>query len=271
MLSLKVSQCDRRLNFSPVKPWPVALPAIAWKGWLLSGFEREEGPAIEVSSLNMPFVAAFTSCHAKLSLSELARLRRLAELASFELGWEDLLSHYGLRASDSLDEVLKRLVDLPAEFQDWVSLKELGSKDLAILRSFAEIDALRPLCTAVAVKSASKSTGVQILEWGGELLLMNLPEASVLPLANEDADSWCTRLKALRHPETTAGEEVARKKWLSLPWPSLSQIKWIRKGDESGLEIRFMVSSREDLRKKLKGLEHVQKMMDEQQEPEWPH
>lgn len=270
MLTIKVSQCDKRLNFSPDKEWPAALPSIAWQRWQLSGFGRdEESVAIDVGHGQNNLEQTFFSCHQNLSLPELARFYQSARNAHLNLNWPSLFHFYNLHYNDNLSQLLLAVSQTPLTFQKWTSQKDFGPRDLAILKSFPSLQNFTAVLLRVVELNPTKSQAVQILEWAGELVLMGRSVEGVVPLEIKNAEAWWKWIKSLRFAQTTSRDDEKKKHLLSMPWPSLSQVRWVRQGDEAGLEVRFLVRSAEDLKKKLKGFEHVQQLLDRNTESSW--
>ena len=79
MSLILISQCAKDLDFSPSRPWPQALPAMAWNFRLLTGFERDEGLVFDLSSTANSFLDAVISCYPSLGLAELARFQARIE------------------------------------------------------------------------------------------------------------------------------------------------------------------------------------------------
>lgn len=277
MLLTQVADCQKDLYFGPLQPWPEALPAMAWGSQLLTGFDRTQGPALDLSqggASEASFLKALVACYPSLTLPELARiyqswivLDKTSELEGFS--WHEFFAFYSFRDSEVFRQTLLGLAQMPDDFQNWVSEKSLGTKDLAILRSFKDVKDLEPAALWLITHKASKSTGVQILETAGELRLMDYDWEKILPDEEITPEQWLVRLKSQRYPMNEARLLDKNKKLMQLPWPAHTQARWSRLGDETGLEIRFQVRSLSDFQKKLAGLEKMQEPLKDSTEVLW--
>src|SRR5688572_17914154 len=139
MSLILISQCAKDLDFKPIRPWPKGLPAMAWNFHLLAGFERDEGLVFDTSSTAASFIEAFHSCHPSLSLVELARLYSMLEkingLIEHEEDYIKLFGFYQLRFQDSLKKCFEKVIVCPEPFQNWLSEKGLGPRELEILNA----------------------------------------------------------------------------------------------------------------------------------------
>jgi hypothetical protein len=91
---------------------------------------------------------------------------------------------------------------------------------------------------------------------------MGQPEEQLMIQCNH-ADEWLEHLKNLRYPRSKKQDQVAQD-WLStLPWPSKSQVKWQRKGDTAGIEIKLFATSPQELNKHIQSLQRVQDIFSE--------
>lgn len=266
MSLILISQCAKDLDFQPRKAWPKALPAMAWNYRLLTGFDRDEGLVFDLNASGDSFIDAFHSCYPELSLPELARFYEITvqqkNLIETQEDWQRFFELYQLRFQDSLVQGLKKLAQTPFSFQEWVSQKGVGPRDLEILKA-VNVSDLSPLFEKWISFELSKSEGVQALEYATELFLLGKAWSEILP------GDWTTKggslvdhLKKQRYPETSLKDESRSKGVRSLPWPTQIQAQWSRKGDQAGIEIRFRVSSLSDLNKKLRGLEKVEKALE---------
>src|SRR6185437_15229301 len=124
MLNPSIMQCDRSLDFHPWREWPRALPALAWQGLLLTGFERRDGVVLDLwENGHCPFLDALQACHPELGLAELARLFHNLRAARPEMARElseRLFAEYDLRWCERLELTLQTLLATPTGFQNWV-------------------------------------------------------------------------------------------------------------------------------------------------------
>jgi len=257
MLISSIAHCDKSLNFQPAREWPKAFPAMAWQGFLLSGFERLDGPVIDLfESSRCTWLDAVTACYPELGLGEIARLHRALHQSRPEMAREftvTLFAAYGMRWSDRLSETMSALLKTPMVFQKWVDEKKCGVRDLAPLLAYTKIEELAPFFAALPELSLSKSQAVLTSEWFIELALMGRPLNDLLPTSN-DGEAYMRRLKQWRQPRSAASDEQWRKTVTEWPWPAQVQGRWERFGDQTGLEIKIRTTSPQDLHKKLERL-----------------
>lgn len=253
-----ITQCSRSLNFHPTAAWPDVLPALAWRGLLLCGFERPRGEALELGESS--FVEVVKAAHPVLALAELARLLDAltrtfpnVEVAEFR---EPLLNAYGLRGNERLKQTFSVLVGTPMKFQTWVDEKKLGTRDLAPLLALPEPTEFHPFLGALTQLPISKSDGVRALELGVELFLLGHPLNDLLP-STDNVASYLARLEKWRRPRAAAQDEAWRADIAQWPWPTQTHGQWQRVGDEAGLEIKIRATSPQDLMKKLERLESI--------------
>ncbi|MGE0526131.1 MAG: hypothetical protein AB7P49_03630 [Bdellovibrionales bacterium] len=249
------------MDFRPRTPWPAALPPIAWHGYLLCGFDRKHGMALDIGDDEpaTPLAQAVGSCHPKLGLGEQARLYARLERA-FPNGRDvqsELLTHYGLRFSDRLFQSLARLNESPPDFQNLVDEKSWGVRDLSPLLAVPSVAEIHPLLSAISELALSKSEGTKAVELAVELHLMGHPVQELLPAAGEEATIYLRQLERWRRPRASANDENSRRNVAEWPWPAHVHGQWHRFGDQTGLEIRIRATSPHDLEKKLERLRSI--------------
>lgn len=105
----------------------------------------------------------------------------------------------------------------------------------------------------------SFSEGLVILEWVTDLILMGHHEE--LFSATPNLESYKQHLKVLRFPEVTRRDEQLKSKMESWPWPQGSKVKFERRGDRAGVELKIFISSNTDMTKIMAALDRVQKEM----------
>lgn len=231
----------------------MAMPAIAWRGQLLCGFERTEGEALDLSEKQ--FVELWHACHPMLGLAECGRfLERLArEWPDMYLECrEALTSIYGWRWSDRFEQVIHVLPRSPLEFQDFVDAKKMAVRDLAPLLS-VDITAVTPLLAELPRMMISKFEAARALELFVELLLMGRPLNDLLPTSN-NGGLYVRRLEQWRRPQSAQLDEDWRRTVNTWPWPAHVQAEWQRFGDQTGIEIKIRTTSPDDFQKKLERL-----------------
>lgn len=127
----------------------------------------------------------------------------------------------------------------------FVSLLKTDLQKAILQRVVEHFDLLRP----------SYSEGLKILELTTELILMNAHN-EIFKHSNSLAH-WQIHLTQLRNPVTAQRDQILEKKMLALPWPFGSKIKFERRGDRAGVELKMFITSEADLIKAMAALERV--------------
>ena len=257
MAFLPLVQCDTCLDFSPRQRWPRALPALAWRGILLTGFERREGEAMDLwADGACSWLEAFVACYPELGLAELARVWTQLEQSRPELAQEfrrGFFAEYKMRWSDRLSDVLNVLVTTPPEFQNWVDEKKLGARELSPLLALDKSTEIGELLRALVRLPLSKSQTVQSLEWVVELHLLDRPLSDLLP-NDDNALAYYKKLERWRRPAAAELDEDRRRTVREWAWPAHVEGHWARNGDQTGLEIKIHTTSPQDFERKLSRL-----------------
>jgi hypothetical protein len=257
MVIKPITQCYRELDFQPRTTWPTVLPAFAWRGYLLCGFERRSGDAVELATSSL--VDVLLSVYPELGLAEMARFSALMERAMPELYLElreAMFSAYGWRWCDRLAQTMILLRSLPFKFQSWVDEKKVSARDLAPLLALPNRDEFQPFVTALVQLPVSKSEGVRALELGVELFLMGRPMNDILP-STDVPSAYLHRLERWRRPLSGEHDELWKSDVAQWPWPAHVHGQWQRFGDQAGLEIKIRTTSPQDLSKKLERLQSI--------------
>jgi hypothetical protein len=254
MVTLDISRCEKSFDFKPLKLLGPHLPALAIEvcgtPQLLAGFTRMSGEAVLVEGR---LTDLLFEIYGKLSLPELARLVPLIRNCE---SFTEFLQKQNIFWNADTETTFKILSESDLKFQNWVSEKQMGLKEIHVLQLKKHIEdkvSWDRLIKMLPEIGASRSQGVQILEWAGELLGQGVNSTQVF----KDSDSperWLHHLKILRYPMASHEDSKNESRIKSLPWPSQCQAKWVRQGDQSGIEVRFQVFSDRDLEAKLKGL-----------------
>ena len=260
-----MAYCRRELNFIPEVPWPLALPPICWKNWLIAGFDSKKNKALRLSE--PCFHKAFWSCYRNLSLPELARFYGLCQ--ELTIDWAIFFKCYGFRDCENFRLVLNLLTQTPKDFQSWCSRRQLGPKDLAILRSLDCVSPIAPLLLSISRIDPSKSLGSRILYLGCELYLMGHGMEELTRKRDENPQQWCEFLQGLRTPQAHQRDQNLKKSLKNLPWPSGSEVRSVRNGDLSGFEIKFQIHSQQGFKKYLQGLQHTCEVLEQKEDYLW--
>ena len=253
-----ISQCDISLDFQPISPWPQGLPAVAINQVVIAGFQQDivfnhTIPATETENV----ASMFRSVHNEFSFTEMARLIAKAEKQTL-LPIELIAQKYGWQANEAFYKIAKAIAATPMGFQNWCSEKKLSPMDLAPLISGGYLN-LNSLFHDIVAFKLSKSTGTKVLELGIELLLLGKTNDEI---SAEDPNQWLEKLQTLRYPQSSDRDSAEKDQMISLPWPGMSQAKWTRQGDKTGVELKLFVSQPADLKKYLQSLEKVKDLLE---------
>lgn len=143
-------------------------------------------------------------------------------------------------------------------FKTWKEQKKVKSQDLIFTQSLKynlQQELFLKVSEQMASLTPSFSDGLGFLEVAADLILMGHTE-ELLENSSEFV-AWADRLKKLRYPQTTQRDELLKKKFEALPWPAGSKIKFERRGDKSGIELKVFISNAPDVTKIVAALERV--------------
>lgn len=141
--------------------------------------------------------------------------------------------------------------------KNWLELKKSGLKKtpfLGLIKTPEMHDQIEQIVDQLLQTKASFSEGIQILELSTELLLLEKKPA----YSGNSTTEWIQNLKILRYPSSHQIQKNKEDLFLKLPWPHGSKIKFERRGDRTGVELKCFISSEVDLTKMLAALERVQ-------------
>ena len=150
------------------------------------------------------------------------------------------------------------------DFKTWKEQKKVKDQDLIFtraLKSPQHLDLFTKVSEQMAPLTPSFTEGVAFLELATDLILMGHMEA--LFEKTLTFETWSLNLKKLRVPHTDLRDSDLKEKLEKLPWPQGSKIKFERRGDKSGIELKLFISNPTDLTKILASLERVQLGMKE--------
>lgn len=145
-------------------------------------------------------------------------------------------------------------------FQDWLYEKKVEQHHLVFmnaLKTQQQKDSFHSLATELASFNPSQSSGLKFLEILADLILLN-KEGQVLRNFNS-FDLWKEHLRALRYPQTASHDLQFKEKLEKLSWPSNSKIKFERRGDRAGVELKTFITSALDIKKFAAELERLEK------------
>lgn len=144
-------------------------------------------------------------------------------------------------------------------FKTWQDQKKVKLQDIIFAESLTEplhCELFTRLADRMAAHEPTFTDGLAFLETGCDLILMGHQEA--LFADSDNFSEWKLSLQRLRYPNTMARDDMAREHFEKLPWPYGSKIKFERRGDRAGVELKLFISNSTDLTKILAGLERVQ-------------
>ena len=134
-------------------------------------------------------------------------------------------------------------------FHKWVKDKKLNAQNLSILTEFKNNLAFKPLIHWIEKHQPTHSQGRQILELGGECLLMNKPLSPNL-LKETKASLFIEGLKKLRLRESFTRDEKKAQIVQSQDWGPRVNAQWLRQNDRGALSIQFQSFSLQDFKTK---------------------
>lgn len=252
---LDITQCKMDLDFEPLNVQSDAMPSIAWNGFLLTGFGRTKGVAL---NLEGPLPQIIKDCYPNLSFVEISRLiERLEEVFedSSDLK-EEVLGRYNLMSHPEMDDLMGLVLSMTKELQDWMGLLKLTPKDLYPLRAVFRArpahwsDFMLRFLRTLKYKRATVTQAAKLIDLASQLLLVGR-EFKVIEA--ENLDSLTLRLEQLKSPAFFDLQEKVKK----IPWPSQVQARWVQDGDSSGIEVRINVKNQDEYDSFLERLEHL--------------
>ena len=141
-------------------------------------------------------------------------------------------------------------------FYNWTQQKKVQEGELSILGEFKDFKLIQALLEWIVKHSPTHSEGLQILETGGELLLMNHNIQTFLK-QNQKAEDLIKELKRLRYPISSVQQDRQKAILNQLALGRHFKIKALRQGDQSGLAIEFKSFQLTDLKQKIQKLELI--------------
>lgn len=149
------------------------------------------------------------------------------------------------------------------DFNAWTSLKKVKKSDLVFMNTLPEpaLELFMAIADKMAGYNPSFTEGLAFLEKAADLIMMghtqHLWEESGTFLA------WEQNLYKLRYPVTSERDTLAKTRLEKLPWPNGAKLKFERRGDRAGVELRLFISTPTDLTKVISSLERVRADMTE--------
>lgn len=143
-------------------------------------------------------------------------------------------------------------------FKTWKEQKKVKDQDLIFTKSLHENlhqELFLKVSEQMASLTPSFTEGISFLETATDLILMGYNEQ--LFEKSADFSAWQASLRGLRYPQTSLRDEALKQKFESLPWPAGAKVKFERRGDRSGVEMKVFISGGPDVTKIVAALERV--------------
>ena len=153
-------------------------------------------------------------------------------------------------------------------FHQWVKDKKLNTKELTILEEFKKDSPIKSLLLWIANHKVTHSEGLQILDYAGELILMNENLDSLFQKQTK-ASALIEQLKKLRNPKSSARSAKKSQIVKHLPWNPSIKAKWLRQNDKEGIFISFPIFSLKDFKQKIQNLNSIYKQLEESKNKLW--
>jgi hypothetical protein len=147
-------------------------------------------------------------------------------------------------------------------FKTWKEHKKVQNHDLIFTEALKESQHLllfEKVADQMATLNPSFTEGLAFLELCTDLILMGHLE-ELFESSNQFA-TWSHKVKQLRYPQTSNRDETTKSILEKMPWPSGSKLKFERRGDKFGVELKVFISNPTDLNKVISALERVQSEM----------
>jgi hypothetical protein len=255
---VKFTQCTRNLDFEPTSQLRNNLTPIAFSGELLNGFKHPESAVVlNYLASDTSLLDLLKSIYEDLSYIEVLCFSLCLERNPQLLGEnsiEDFFSAFHLRLDENLKQTNRLVAQLPRHFLNWCAEKKWGPQDFSPLRSLTEgIIVLTPYLELLN-SPLSKNDGTLIFELLIELLMMG---KDLKPLLLQPTIQWLPILKKERYPLATFQSQKKEEQLRKFSWPLHSQVKWVRKGDKSGVELKLFITHPQDLERSLIKLEQL--------------
>jgi hypothetical protein len=140
----------------------------------------------------------------------------------------------------------------------------VGYRDLASLRllfknNFDE-EGMNILLSKLTSLSPSHQKGLQALDLAAELLLLPVNVDKVVD-GSANIESWLLHLQQLRRPESHRRDQREQNLLKELPLPRNIKVRWERRNDTTGVEVRFFVSSAREFKDRLDQLSKIKEQI----------
>lgn len=218
----------------------------------------------------------FANFNPELTWIELLQIAEpISELANVSA--TDLFLAYRQRMPDPRLKMI--LGKLPASAVDWLITKKVGAVELSPLFSFGDPSQSQAFDSALqsglglfwpSLEKLSRQDGIKALELWTELVLNQIPADELGQKLDETQAAWLERLKTLRYPQTSQQDNIAKSWLLSKQWPRGLHLRWVRTGDQSGVELKIILRRNQDLQSLVKTIPVLEQTLNEAPESLWP-
>lgn len=143
-------------------------------------------------------------------------------------------------------------------FGDWMTAKKMSESAfpfLKLVKTDTDLSLWIKGLYHCSLLNLTFSETLQTMELFTDLLLMGHNE--ILFEKSQNRDQWKNHLHQLRYPMTAEVDQQLKQKLENLPWPVGAKIKFERRGDRAGVEVKMFISSSADLTKVISSLERV--------------
>lgn len=155
----------------------------------------------------------------------------------------------GYSPAQKLDQVLEAYKALPSEFKNWAKEKSLGPKDFKPFLKDYTPD-LKNLFTHIGYLKASKNSGLQIIEYGLDLLAVQ--KVSIEDCLNfKNPDRLLKFLKKLRFKKSLEKDERLKSQISKLHIAENTKLDLKREGDARKILLEIKTQSLDELEKSL--------------------
>jgi hypothetical protein len=256
---IPASDCKLRIEFLSKTHWPDHLPAIALNQVIIAGSKGKWVFNHQIESQSgCELAETFKNFHPHLSYLELLQIVPQWK-AAFNVSVTAFLKAYQLDWSDTDSELEKFFRTFPASTQLWLVEKSLSKSELSQIKDLAS--RAQTITSFCVQQKVSKSELTQVLD-----LCSSINSDQALPQPGDNFRSWSEKLFSLKYPITQSMDKYFQAKIKTLPWSKNSSAQWLRRGDKSGIEVRFFVTQTNELKNQIHALMKVSELLQEDQE-----
>ncbi len=250
-MKLKHFEQKNLFQFTPFKgvlkiPVPLAYQDLVF------GAEPQDQEALDLQK-SLEEVLALS--YPGLGFIDTLRLSQIILTKFPEISLEKLFILFNFKWNPELQKLIQNIILIPAEFLKWAALRDINFTEVKLINwGLANTKNFKALLEFLPRLNPSRQIAMKTLEYFIDLSDPQLLE-QILKFSN--AEKLSEFMYTKRFPEISKRDDEHRKKTLMFPWPSHVKAQWIRQGDRSGIEIRFIGFDAQDLNKKISALNNV--------------